>query len=169
MDHKSNGTVTIEGEYATIRYERRLSHPIEVVWKAITDPKELVAWFKQRAVIDSRSGGTIDSVNEITGFQAIGHILAWDPPHVFEHEWHIAPRPDLPGGEPDAIIRWELMYDGDPNTLLTTIFSRLTKSTASRFAPDQHAYLDRLEPHLSGQVLPDWFERFAAVKASYHL
>jgi hypothetical protein len=36
------GTVTIEGEYATLRYERRLSHPREVVWRAITDPKALV-------------------------------------------------------------------------------------------------------------------------------
>jgi len=61
------------------------------------------------------------------------------------------------------------MYGGNPNTLLTAIFSRLTKSTASRFAPGQHAYLDRLEAHLNGEVLPDWFERFAAVKGSYHL
>ena len=169
MNSKSNGTVIIEGEYATLRYERRLSHPREVVWKAITDPKELVVWFKQRAVIDGRSGGTIDFVNEITGFHATRRILAWDPPHVFEHEWHIAPRPDLPDGEPDALIRWELMYGGNSNTLLTAIFSRLTKSTASRFAPGKHAYLDRLEAHLNGEVLPDWFERFAAVKGSYHL
>ena len=145
MNSKSNGTVIIEGEYATLIYERRLSHPTEVVWKAITDPKELVVWFKQRAAIDGRSGGTIDFVNEITGFHATGRILAWDPPHVFEHEWHIAPRPDRPDGEPDALIRWELVYGGDSNTLLIAIFSRLTKSTASRLAPGQHAYLDRLE------------------------
>ena len=76
MNCKSNGTVIIEGEYATLIYERRLSHPTEVVWKAITDPKELVVWFKQRAAIDGRSGGTIDFVNEITGFHATGRILA---------------------------------------------------------------------------------------------
>ena len=145
MNSKSNGTVVIEGEYATLIYERRLSHPTEVVWKAITDPKELVVWFKQRATIDGRSGGTIDFVNEITGFHATGRILAWDPPHVFEHEWHIAPRPDRPDGEPDPLIRWELVYGGDSNTLLIAIFNRLTKSTASRLVPGQHAYLDRLE------------------------
>ncbi len=38
-----NGTVTIEGGYATLRYERRLPQPPEAVWKAITDPKELAA------------------------------------------------------------------------------------------------------------------------------
>src|SRR5690242_3941853 len=125
MNSKSNGTVVIEGEYATLIYERRLSHPTEVVWKAITDPKELVVWFKQRATIDGRSGGTIDFVNEITGFHATGRILAWDPPHVFEHEWHIAPRPDRPDGEPDPLIRWELVYGDDSNTLLIAIFNRL--------------------------------------------
>jgi uncharacterized protein YndB with AHSA1/START domain len=166
---KSNGTVSIEGEYATIRYERTLSHPREVVWNAITEPKELVVWFKQRGVIDGRIGGMIDVVNELSGFHATGRVLDWDPPHVFEFEWHITPRPGLPGGEPEAVLRWELMPDGDSNTFLTNTFSRLTKSTASNFAPGQHAYLDRLEAHLNGQVLPDWFERFKALKGSYHL
>lgn len=40
-----NGTVTIEGGYATLTYERRLPHSPEAVWNAITDPKELAAWF----------------------------------------------------------------------------------------------------------------------------
>lgn len=70
-----------------------------------------------------------------------------DPTHVFEHEWHIAPRRDLPDGEPDALIRWELVYGGESNTRLIAIFRRLTKSTASRLAHGQHAYLDRLEAH----------------------
>ena len=38
---KSKGTVTIEEKYGTLMYERRLSHPREIVWKAITDPKEI--------------------------------------------------------------------------------------------------------------------------------
>jgi hypothetical protein len=41
-----------------------------------------------------------------------------DPPHVFERERHIAPRRDLPDGEPDALICWELVYGGDSNTPL---------------------------------------------------
>jgi uncharacterized protein YndB with AHSA1/START domain len=162
------GIVTIEGDYATLTYKRRLSHPREVVWKAITDPKEFAVWFKQWArVFDGRSGGEIDYVNEISGYHATGRILVWEPPRVFEHEWHIAPRPELPGGEPEAVVRWELMSEDDSNTLLTNIFSRLTKRTALLFAPGQHAYLDRLDAHLNGEVLPEWKERYAAVKESY--
>lgn len=145
MNPESKGTVTIESEYATLRYERQLSHPRELVWKAITDPKELAGWFNTKAVIDGRSGGTIDFVNE----------------------WHIAPNLSLPDGEPEAVIRWELKQDGDSNTLLTLTYSSLTKSTSLRFAPGTHAYLDRLEASLNNEVLPDWMQRFAAVKELY--
>jgi uncharacterized protein YndB with AHSA1/START domain len=167
-DPESKGIVTIEGEYATLRYERRVSHPREVIWKAITDSKELAGWMNTKAIIDGYNGGTIDFVNIVSGFHTTGRILAWDPQRVFEHEWHIAPNPSLPGGEPEAVIRWELKRDGDSdNTLLTLTYSRLTKSTSLRFAPGTHAYLDRLEASLNNEALPDWMQRFAAVKELY--
>jgi uncharacterized protein YndB with AHSA1/START domain len=162
------GTVTIEEEYATLRYERRLSHPREVVWKAITDPKELAGWMNTKAVVDGRNGGTIDFVNTVSGFHTTGHILVWDPQHIFEYEWHIAPNPSLPNGEPESVIRWELKQDGDSNnTLLTLTHSHLTKSTSLRFAPGWHAYLDRLEASLNNAVPPDWMQRFTEVKELY--
>jgi uncharacterized protein YndB with AHSA1/START domain len=162
-----NGTVTIEGEYATLRFERLLAHPREVVWKAITDPRELATWFNTKAVIDGRNGGTIDFVSAPAGFHTTGRILVWDPPRVFEHEWHIAPHPQLPKGEPDAVIRWELVRDGDSKTILIVTFSRLIKSTALGFAPGMHAFLDRLVAQLDHKMLPDWMEQYAAVKGSY--
>ena len=166
-NNNQNGTVRIEGNYATLGYERWLAYPAEAVWKAITDPKELASWFNTRAVIDGRNGGTIDFVNTLSTFHTTGRILVWDPPRVFEHEWHIAPNPQVPKGEPEAVIRWELMRDGDSNTILNVTYSRLTKHTALRFAPGTHAYLDRLAAHLDHKVLPDWMERYAAVKGFY--
>ena len=44
LNTESKGEVTIEDEYGTLKYERRLSHPREIVWKAITDPKEIFGW-----------------------------------------------------------------------------------------------------------------------------
>jgi hypothetical protein len=71
-------------------------------------------------------------------------------------------------GEPEAAIRWELKQEDNSNTtLLTLTHRRLTKSTSSRFAPGWHAYLDRLEASLNNEVLPDWMQRFAAVKELY--
>jgi uncharacterized protein YndB with AHSA1/START domain len=163
-----NGTVTIDGGYATLRYERSLPHPPEAVWKAITDPKELAAWCNTRATIDGRPGGRIDHVNSPSGFHTTGRILTWDPPRVFEHEWLIDPHEHLPKGEPESVIRWELVRDGDA-TLLTVTHRRLTRGTALGFAPGWHAYLDRLAARLGGEKLPDWQERYDAVKASYTL
>jgi uncharacterized protein YndB with AHSA1/START domain len=74
-NNNQNGTVTMEGEYATLRFERRLAHPREVVWKAITDPRELATWFNTKAVIDGRNGGTIDFVSAPAGFHTTGRIL----------------------------------------------------------------------------------------------
>lgn len=162
-----NGTVTIEGDYATLRYERRLPHPREAVWKAITDPKELATWFNTKAVIDGRNGGAIDYVSAPAGFHTTGRILVWDPPRVFEHEWRMDPHPHLPNGEAESVIRWELTRDGDSSTILTVTHSRLTKSTGLGFAPGMHAFLDRLAAHLSHDKLPDWQERYVAVKGSY--
>ena len=44
LNTESKGTITVEDEYGTLKYERRLSHPREIVWKAITDPKEIFRW-----------------------------------------------------------------------------------------------------------------------------
>ena len=161
-----NGTVTIEGGYATLRYERRLPHPPEAVWKAITDPRELAAWCNTKATIEARTGGRIDFINSPSGFHTTGRILTWDPPRVFEHEWLIDPHAHLPNGEPESVIRWELDPDGG-STLLTVTHRGLTRGTALGFAPGWHAYLDRLAAHLGGEKLPDWQERYDSVKASY--
>ena len=92
-------------------------------------------------------------------YQAIlrtGDILSLGSSPPFEHEWHIAPNPSLPHGEPESVIRWELKQNGDSETtLLTLIHSRLTKLTSSWFAPGWHAYLDRLEASINNEVPPD--------------
>lgn len=156
--------MTIEGELTTLGYERRLPHPREVVWKAITNPKELVMWLNTKAVIDGRTGGTIDFVYAPSGFHTTGRIVIRGPPHIFEREWHIAPHPDLPHGESEAIVLCELIHDGDSNTILILTIIRLTKFTAHGFALGMHAFLDRLFAHLNGEMVPDWMRRHIAVK-----
>jgi uncharacterized protein YndB with AHSA1/START domain len=118
-------------------YKRHLPHPLEVVWRVITDPKELAVWFNTKATIDARTGGAIYFISEPAGFHTTGRILTWDPPRVFEHEWHIDPHPQLPDGEFESVIRWELVEGEHSSTLLTVTPKRLTKGTALGFAPVQ--------------------------------
>jgi uncharacterized protein YndB with AHSA1/START domain len=170
LSTESKGTITIEEEYGTLEFERRLSRPKEIVWNAITDPKEIFKWMSDyKGTFDGYNGGAIDLVNTVSGSHVTGDILFWDLHRIFEYEWHISPNPDwFPHGEPKSVIRWELKLDGDSDTLLLTVtHSRLTKSTALLFAPGWHAYLDRLEASLNNQVLPDLMRRRAEVKELY--
>ena len=77
VNAKSKGTITIEEKYGTLKYERRLSHPREIVWKAITDPKEISGWMSNyKGVVDGYTGGAIDFVNTVSGSHITGDILA---------------------------------------------------------------------------------------------
>jgi hypothetical protein len=58
-----NGIITVEGHYAMLTFKRRLKHPIEAVWAAITDPEQRAAWFGI-TTIDARTGGTIETIAE---------------------------------------------------------------------------------------------------------
>jgi uncharacterized protein YndB with AHSA1/START domain len=157
------GTVTVDGDRATLRFVRRLPHPVEAVWAAITDPEQRAAWFG-RTTIDAREGGIIemdpDDPPAAPGRKHMtGRILVWDPPHVFEHEW----RQQI---IEDSVVRYELEADGE-QTILTFTHRGLGVRNANGFVPGTHAYLDRLEAHLAGAALPNWSQRYAEVQPAY--
>jgi uncharacterized protein YndB with AHSA1/START domain len=159
------GSVAVDGEYATITFSRWLGHPPEDVWSAITDPKQLQSWYMTRAVITNGKGGSIDFISGPSHFHATGRILRWDPPRLFEHEWRVEPRPELPSGE-ESVVRWELAPDGN-GTRITLTHQRLTRRTATGFAPGIHAFLDRLAAQLSGEPIPDWRGRVEEARKYY--
>ena len=159
------GAVIVEGERATLVFRRHLSHPPEAVWRALTDPAELSSWYMTKASLDARAGGTIDFVAGPSRLHVTGRILTWDPPRVFEHEWKVAPRGELPSGE-DSVIRWELLQEGN-GTLLHLEHRKLNSQTALGFAPGTHAFMDRLEAQLDGRPIPNWQERYKQVAPGY--
>lgn len=159
------GTVTVEGEYATIMFSRRLDHPPEEVWSAITNPKQLQSWYMTRAVIAGGEGGSIDFISGPSHFHVTGRILSWDPPRLFEHEWKVEAQPGLPSGE-ESVVRWELARDGR-ETVITLTHRRLTRRTATGFAPGIHAFLDRLAAELDGEPVPDWIGRVEELRGNY--
>ena len=68
-----------------VRFERHYPFPVERVWRAVTDPAELRAWFPSPEVtFEARVGGTITLAGDPYQAEAMtGRVLAWDPPHVF--------------------------------------------------------------------------------------
>ena len=117
------------------------------------------------AKIEGRVGGTVEMVSGPAQFHARGNILTWKPPHIYEHEWKVAPVSQMPHGE-DAVFHYELVPQGS-DTLLTVTYRRLTRQTAGGFAPGTHVLLDRLEAQLDKKSLPQWMPRFEELRLLY--
>ncbi len=159
------GTVTYDGDHATLTFERRYPHPIETVWETITSPEHLAQWYMSKARLEGRTGGSIDYVSGVSQFHVTGKILTWDPPRVYEHEWNVEPMKYLPNGE-RSVVRWELSPDGD-GTILRLTHRHLTEQTAGGFVSGSHVVLERLEQELDGKPLVNWMQRVDEVKSLY--
>jgi len=163
-DHPiADGTVEKGPDGSTqVRFIRRLPHPVERVWQALTDPAELHHWWGD-ADLDLTDGGrftlrwlnTDDHGNAATLDGAISKL---DPPRFLEitATWG-STAPNAPATQ--TTITWELDPDGD-HTLLqftntipgspapdgTTDPSTTDTTTAAGW----HLHLDALAAVLSG-------------------
>jgi uncharacterized protein YndB with AHSA1/START domain len=145
------GQLQVAQEGASVVFRRILQHPIEEVWSAITDPKQLETWFMVKVSRESATGKL--EMFHANGVRATGRVLEWSPPRVYEYEWVIDPGPSLPHGE-NSIVRWELasLKEG---TLLVLTHRKLTRPTAEVFARGFTAFLDRLSAQMDGTPLPE--------------
>lgn len=129
---------TVDGR-SVLRMERRLAHPPEKVWRAVTDPAELRQWFPAEMEMDFRVGGKITFV--FAGDEAPptnGVITELDPPRVFGYSWD------------RSELRWELQADGDGCLLVfTQVFD--DRAGAASFAAGWVGCLDVLEQILDGR------------------
>jgi uncharacterized protein YndB with AHSA1/START domain len=161
---RADGTLVVSGEIALIAFERRLGHPIEAVWAALTDPEELAAWLGA-GDLEPREGGRVSIRTgpadrpERQGLIS-GRVLDWDPPRVLEHEW-IQPGLDV------SVVRYELEADADGGTILRLTHRRSAAAGATGGRAGWHAYLDRLAAHLDGLPVPAWSQRRAEVQDAY--
>ena len=160
------GTITVDGEHATLTFHRRFAFPIDRVWSAITDDAERKAWFGVGTVDPQREEVVIEPEDPPTPMDAkrvTGRILTWQPPEngraVFEHEWHQRI-------VEDSVVRYELTADGD-ETLLRFTHTGLSERNAKGFAPGTHAFFDRVNAFLRNETPPAWSERYAEVAPSY--
>jgi uncharacterized protein YndB with AHSA1/START domain len=133
----------------TLRFERRLAHPPEKVWKALTDPSELTHWFPQdldgtfepgaKLRFAFRGEPPVLDGNVIADFT--GEVLELDPPRLLAYSW----------GE--DVLRWSLTPDGDGCLLVfTDTFRELGK--AARDGAGWHVCLEGLEALLAGKPAP---------------
>lgn len=56
--NKKTGIISVEGEEATVTFERYLSHNAEKVWAAITEPEKKARWFGPTTIEPKAEGNT---------------------------------------------------------------------------------------------------------------
>jgi uncharacterized protein YndB with AHSA1/START domain len=163
MTEHPPGTITLDGDVATLTFERWLPFPVEAVWAALTEPGERKSWFGE-TTLEPRTGGTIemmpeDPPAEPDAKRMTGRILVWEPPRVLEHEW----RQRIVD---DSVVRYELTPEGEGTRLVFT-HRGLSERNALGFAPGSHAFFDRLEAHLAGEEIPNWSARYTELAPAY--
>ena len=115
-----------------LRFERRLAHSPQRVWRAITEPEHLAAWFPQAVVV---SAWEVGAPLQFDGFD--GEVLAFEEGSMLAFRWGT------------DVIRLEVRPDGD-GTRLTLLDSIDQLGKAARDAAGWHVCLDRLAAHLDG-------------------
>jgi uncharacterized protein YndB with AHSA1/START domain len=153
MNDVDFGTLSRQGERWTLTFTRRLAHPLEKVWRAVTEPEHLAVWFPQEIVGERRAGASLRFVSS-NGEGFDGEMLDFEPPSVMEFTW---------GADR---LRIELQPDGSGTVLtLTDSFDDLGK--AARDAAGWHECLDRLRCELDGTTPPAWGKRWRQVHPLY--
>ena len=130
---------TIDGKPA-VRFERRYPHPVDRVWRAVTEPGQLAHWFPTTVEVDLREGGAMRFTFPGEEMEPMeGAVTLLEPPHRFAFLW---------GGEE---LRIELEPDGEGCRLqFTHLIS--ARDTAARDAAGWHVCLDGLGSLLSGDA-----------------
>lgn len=151
-----NGDLEQAGDQWRLRFTRQLAHPPEKVWRAVTEPAHLDAWFPQRIVGEWTVGAPLKFESRAGEFPSFGgEVLACDPPSLLEFRW---------GSD---VIRFEITPDPRGCTfVLTDTFGERGK--AARDAAGWHTCLDFLGQHLHGAA-PPWSpgERWSEVHPGY--
>ncbi len=139
-----DGTLTERDGRLELRFVRELAHPVEKVWRAVTEPEGLSAWFPFDIEGERAAGAPLRFVfREEEGSEFSGTMVEFEPPAVMELSWE--------GDEP---LRIELAARGSGCVL--TLINRFDEiGKAARDAAGWHTCLDELACHLSG-VSPAW-------------
>lgn len=151
-----DGTLEQTGSGWQLRFERRLRHPPEKVWRVLTEPDHLVAWFPSTIEGERRAGAPLTFAFPFEDAPALdGEMLVYDPPSLLEFRWDT------------DIVRFELEpADGGCRLTFTTAIDQVGKG--ARDLAGWHACLDTLAHHLDGTAPPAQDPpRWAQLQARY--
>ena len=127
----------------TLLFTRRLPHPPGKVWRALTEPEHLAAWFPTSVDGDLVPGSVLQFSFRDLSLPSFGGIMrACESPKLLEFSWA------------DDRLWFELTPDGDA-TLLSFAASFAEIGRAARDGAGWHTCLDLLGFDLAGEP-PPW-------------
>jgi uncharacterized protein YndB with AHSA1/START domain len=143
MSPEADGTLEEREGQAVVRFERRLAHPVEKVWAALTEPGRMRAWWGD-AEVELREGGAFVmrwTNTDAEGNRAVMHatITELDPPRLLVTE-----------GDMHGTLRWELEPDGDATVLRFSSTLELPDEFRTKVLAGWHLHLDLLAEVLDG-------------------
>lgn len=146
------GELIQQGGRWQLRFTRQLPHPPDKVWRAITEPEHLEAWFPHKVVGEWKVGAPLKFVSQYGDFD--GEVIAFDPKSSVEFRWGT------------DIIRLEVAPHGQGTTL--TLLDTIDEyGKAARDGAGWHECLDRLEDHLGGATLQAARQGWKELHAGY--
>jgi uncharacterized protein YndB with AHSA1/START domain len=162
------GTCQEHGDHVVLHYRRRLAHPIDRVWAALTEPRELLRWWGDVEVDRLVPGGrfTVAWLNEQEDARLVmeATITAIEAPELLEIR-----------GDPHGTLRFELRAEGDATELSLRCESPIPPEHRTSVRAGWHFHLDALETALAGGAVdlthpePAWepiHERYVATSGS---
>lgn len=129
--------VTIEDGRRALRFERRLAHPVERVWRAVTEPAELERWFVGPVAWTPVLGETFEAAGQA------GEVTELQPPRRLAWRWGV------------ERYAFELEPDGAGCRLVFTHAFDERFGPAAQHAAGWETYLERLAVHLGGGHLSE--------------
>jgi uncharacterized protein YndB with AHSA1/START domain len=129
--------VELEDDRVGVRFERRLAHPPQRVWRAITEPDQLAAWFPDTIEGEFGPGAEVKFPKFVEmGLPAVGRVTDFDPPRLLAFTWG------------PSTLRFELEPDGDGTRLL--FMDSLPREESAKNAAGWEVCLGDLETMLAG-------------------
>jgi uncharacterized protein YndB with AHSA1/START domain len=100
---------------AQIEKDVLIDAPVDVVWRVITEPEQIVRWFSDEADIDLRPGGDGRLVFR-SGESYQLQVEAVEPPHRFAFRW-VQPQGSVARPENSTLVEFTLEPEGSGTRL----------------------------------------------------
>lgn len=164
----ADGTLLHRDGTYILRYERRLRHPLDRVWAAITEPAQIAEWLGE-ADLELVDGGAVElrwlnAKGDGDRYAAVarGRVSALDPPHLLELDTDV-----------HGVLRWELREEAGGTGLTFTVTVSVDHEQVLMNVAGWEVHLEHLEDALAGRPVdwPRWWQehypRWQALHAAY--